>query len=143
MFLGEFEHSLDDRGRLAVPAKFRPGLTDGLVVTRGLERCLFGWPMEEWRDIAQKLNQLSLMQEDARRMHRLLFSGATDCTLDRLGRILIPGFLRDYAELRDSVVVVGLMNRIEIWAAPNWQAERTAAEQGSVQLAEHLFNLGL
>src|ERR1044071_7783206 len=86
VFLGEIEHSLDDRGRLSVPAKFRPSLADGLVVTRGLERCLFGWTMDGWREIAAKLDQLSLMNADARRIHRLIFSGATDCTLDRLGR---------------------------------------------------------
>jgi len=143
VFLGEFEHSLDDRGRLAVPAKFRPSLADGLVVTRGSERCLFGWPMECWLEIAGKLDQLSLMNADARRIHRLMFSGATDCTMDRLGRILIPGFLREYAELRDSAVIVGLSNRIEIWSTANWQAERSIAEQDSVQMAEHLFSLGL
>src|SRR3954453_624473 len=106
MFLGECGHRLDDRGRIAVPAKWRPELGEGLVVTRGLDRCLFLWPMDEWRTIAAKLSQLSLMQADARRIHRLLFSGATDTAPDRLGRILLPSFLRDYAELRDSVVLV-------------------------------------
>ena len=113
------------------------------LITRGIERCLFGWPMDGWREISGKLERLSLMNVDARRIHRLLFSGATDCALDRLGRILIPGFLREYAELRDSAVVVGLNNRIEIWSRANWQAERAAAEQDSLQLAEHLMNLGL
>ncbi|MPZ14064.1 MAG: division/cell wall cluster transcriptional repressor MraZ [Chloroflexi bacterium] len=143
MFLGEFEHALDDRGRIAIPARFRPGLSDGLVVTRGLDRCLFVWPMEEWRQIAEKLSQLSLMQSDARRIHRLIFSGAIDAMPDRLGRILLPGFLRDYAELRDSVVLVGLLNRIEIWSRANWATERSQAERDSAELAEHLFNLGL
>src|SRR3954469_11219716 len=143
MFLGEFEHALDDRGRLAIAAKVRAEVADGLVVTRGLERCLFAWPMSGWQGIAEKLNQLSLMNADARRIHRLMFSGATDCSLDRLGRILIPGYLRDYAELRDTVVVVGLLNRMEIWARENWQAERAPAEQDGAQLAEHLMNLGL
>ena len=143
MFLGEFEHTLDDRGRIAVPAKWRADLGQGLVVTRGIDRCLFLWPMDEWQGIAHKLTQLSLMQNEARRIHRLLFSGATDTTPDRLGRILLPGFLRDYAELRDSVVIVGLLNRAEIWSRANWQTERSQAEEQSAQLAEHLFNLGV
>jgi MraZ protein len=143
MFLGEFEHSVDDKGRLAVPAKFRAELSGGLVVTRGLDRCLFIWPMEEWRAIAQKLGQLSLMNADARRIHRLIFSGATDTIPDRLGRILLPAYLREYAELQDQVVVVGLMNRMEIWNRDHWAAERSLAEQDSAQLAEHLFNLNL
>jgi MraZ protein len=143
MFLGEFEHALDDKGRLAIPAKFRAELTNGLVVTRGLDRCLFVWPMDEWRGIAQKLSQLSLMNVDARRIHRLIFSGATDTIPDRLGRILLPAYLREYAELRDQVVVVGLLNRMEIWDRDHWASERSLAEQDSAQLAEHLFNLNL
>ncbi|MEA2641684.1 MAG: transcriptional regulator MraZ [Chloroflexota bacterium] len=143
MFLGEFEHALDDKGRIAVPAKFRAGLADGLVITRGLERCLFIWPMDEWRSISQKLAQLSLMNADTRRIHRLIFAGAMDAEPDRLGRVVLPGFLRDYAELRDSVVFVGLLNRVEIWSRTNWQTERSLAEDQSAQLAEHLFNLGI
>src|SRR5438309_10332132 len=113
MFLGEFEYALDDKGRIAIPAKFRPGLMDGLVVTRGIDRCLFVWPMEEWRAIAENLTRLSLLQLDARRIHRLLFAGAMDTVPDRLGRILLPGYLREYAELHDAAVFVGLLNRIE------------------------------
>ena len=143
MFLGEFEHALDDRGRVAVPAKWRPALGEGLVVTRGIERCLFLWPADEWRAIAEKLSQLSLMQADARRIHRLIFSGATDTAPDRLGRILLPGFLREYAELHDGVVLVGLLNRAEIWSRDNWHAERSEAEEQGAELAEHLFNLGV
>ena len=143
MFLGEYAHTLDDRGRIAVPAKWRPELGEGLVVTRGLDRCLFLWPMDEWRTIADKLSQLSLMQTDARRIHRLLFSGATDTAPDRLGRILLPSFLRDYAELQDSVVLVGLLKRAEIWSQDNWITERSQAEEQSTQLADHLFNLGV
>ncbi len=143
MFLGEFEHALDDRGRIAIPARFRPELASGLVVTRGLDRCLFVWPMDRWRPIAESLSQLSLMDANARRIHRLLFSGATDTSPDRLGRILLPAFLRQYAELRDTVVVVGLLNRLEIWGRANWQVERSQAEAESAQLAEHLFSRGV
>ena len=143
MFLGEFEHSLDDKGRLAIPAKFRPGLGQGLVLTRGLDRCLFVWPLAEWRTVAEKLGRLSLMHADARRLQRLLFSGAVDTQLDRLGRVLVPGFLRSYAGLQDAVVVAGILNRLEIWDLAQWSAERAAAEEQSAELAEHLSELGL
>ena len=143
MFLGEFEHSLDDKGRLAVPARFRPELGQGLVLTRGLDRCLFAWPLAEWRSVAEKLGRLSLMHGEARRLQRLLFAGAVDTQLDRLGRVLVPGVLRTYAGLQDAVVVAGVLNRIEIWDRVEWAAERAAAEEQSAELAEHLSELGL
>jgi len=143
VFLGEFEHSLDDKGRLAIPAKFRPALGQGLVLTRGLDRCLFAWPMAEWQAVADKLGRLSLMHAEARRLQRLLFAGAVDTQLDRLGRVLVPAFLRGYAGLQDAVVVAGVMNRIEIWDRGQWAEERTAAEEQSAELAEHLSELGL
>jgi MraZ protein len=143
VFLGEFEHSLDDKGRLAIPAKFRPELGQGLVLTRGLDRCLFAWPMAEWQIVADKLGRLSLMHAEARRLQRLLFAGAVDTQLDRLGRVLVPAFLRGYAGLEDAVVVAGVLNRIEIWDRGQWADERTAAEAQSAELAEHLSELGL
>jgi len=143
VFLGEYEHSLDDKGRLAVPARFRPELGQGLVLTRGLDRCLFVWPLAEWRVVAEKLGRLSMMHGDARRLQRLLFAGAVDTQLDRLGRVLVPGFLRGYAGLQDAVVVAGVLNRIEIWDRGQWAAERAAAEEQSAELAEHLSELGL
>jgi MraZ protein len=143
VFLGEYEHSLDDKGRLAIPAKFRGELGPGLVLTRGLDRCLFGWPLAEWREVAEKLGRLSLMQADARRLQRLLFAGAAELELDRLGRVLVPAFLRSYAGLQDAVVVAGVLNRFEIWDRAQWAAERSAAEEQSAELAEHLSALGL
>ena len=142
MFLGEFEHTLDDKGRLAVPAKFRPALANGMVITRGLDTCLFVWTMEDWLVVADRLAQQSLMHPDVRRLQRLFFAGATDTAPDRMGRVLLPAFLREYAELRDAVVVVGLSNRIEIWSQIHWQAERASTERDSSQLAEHLFAMG-
>ena len=143
MFLGEFEHSLDDKSRLAIPAKFRPELGQGLVLTRGLDRCLFVWTMAEWNTVAERLGRLSLMHAEARRLQRLLFSGAVDTQLDRLGRVLIPSFLRSYAGLGDMAVVAGVLNRIEIWDREQWAVERAAAEEQSAELAEHLSELGL
>ena len=143
MFLGEFEHTLDDKGRLAIPARFRADLGPGLVLTRGLDRCLFAWPLAEWRGVAEKLGRLSLMHADARRLQRLLFAGAVDLQPDRLGRVLVPSFLRSYAGLQDTVTIAGVLNRIEIWDREHWAAERTAAEDQSAELAEHLSELGL
>jgi MraZ protein len=143
VFLGEFEHTLDDKGRLAIPARFRPELGQGLVLTRGLDRCLFAWPLAEWRTVAEKLGRLSLMHAEARRLQRLLFAGAVDTQLDRLGRVLVPTFLRSYAGLQDAVVVAGVLNRIEVWDREQWNVERTAAEEQSAELAEHLSELGL
>jgi MraZ protein len=143
VFLGEYEHSLDDKGRLAIPAKFRPEVSQGLVLTRGLDRCLFVWPLAEWRIVAEKLGRLSLMHANARRLQRLLFAGAVDTQLDRLGRVLVPQFLRSYAGLQDTVVVAGVLNRIEVWEREQWATERLAAEEQSADLAEALSELGI
>jgi MraZ protein len=143
VFLGEFEHAVDDRGRIAVPAKFRPALADGMVVTRGIEHCLIVWPMDEWRLITEKLRQLSLMNADSRRLVRLLTSAAADATPDRLGRILIPSSLREYAGLADSAVVVGVLDRVEIWSRESWETERSTTESEGAQIAEHLFSIGV
>lgn len=143
IFLGEFEHALDERGRLAVPAKFRSGLAGGVVITRGFDRCLVLWPIDEWRQFSERVTQPSFLHADVRRVQRLLFSGATDTTPDRLGRILIPAFLRGYAELEDTAVIIGVHNRIEVWNPDRWRLERAAAEDDSSRLAQQLFELGV
>jgi MraZ protein len=141
LFLGEFEHSIDDKGRLAVPARFRPPLEDGLVITRGLDRCLVIWDSKSWRVVSDVVRGLNLWQSDARRMQRLLFSGASTAQLDKLGRVVIPHYLRAYAGLDTDVVVVGLADRIEVWSRTEWQRERADAERDSAELAEHLARL--
>jgi MraZ protein len=138
VFLGEFDHSLDDKGRLAVPARFRAALDDGLVITRGLEPCLVIWDTDSWRGISERVRTLNQWQGDARRMQRLFFSGASPAQLDKLGRVVIPQFLREYAQLDGEVVVVGLGDRIEVWAREAWARERAQAERDSAELAEHL-----
>jgi MraZ protein len=137
-FLGEFEHALDDKGRLAVPARFRPALENGLFITRGLEPCLVIWDSQSWQAISERVRSLNLWQGDARRMQRLFFSGAAASQPDKLGRIVIPQYLRSYAHLQSDVVVVGLGDRIEIWAREEWERERSQAERDSAELAEHL-----
>jgi MraZ protein len=138
LFLGEFEHSIDDKSRLAVPARFRPALEAGLVITRGLDRCLVIWDSESWRVQAERVRSLNPWQADARRMQRHFFSGAVPAQPDKLGRVVIPQFLRSYAQLDTEVVVVGLADRIEVWSRNEWERERTDAERDTAELAEHL-----
>ena len=139
LFLGEFEHSIDDKGRLAVPARFRPALEDGLYITRGVDRCLVIWDGDGWRAVSERVRTLNLWQGDARRMQRLFFSGASAAQLDKLGRFVIPHYLREYAQLETDVVLVGVGDRIEVWAREAWQSERERAERDSAELAEHLW----
>ena len=138
LFLGEFEHSIDDKGRLAIPAKFRPALDDGLFITRGLDRCLVIWDGDSWRAMAERVRDLNPWQGDARRMQRHFFSGAVQAQPDKLGRVVIPQYLRAYAGLEEDVVVVGLADRVEVWARAEWERERSEAERDSADLAEHL-----
>jgi MraZ protein len=138
VFLGEFEHSLDDKGRLAVPARFRPALDDGLYITRGLDPCLVIWDTDSWRAISDRVRTLNLWQGEARRMQRLFFSRASAAQLDKLARFVIPQYQREYAQLETDAVVVGLGDRIEVWARAAWQLERAQAERNSAELAEHL-----
>ena len=121
-----------------MPARFRPALDDGLYITRGLDPCLVIWDTDSWRAISDRVRTLNLWQGDARRMQRLFFSGASAAQLDKLGRFVIPQYLREYAQLESDAVVVGLGDRIEVWARAAWQLERTQAERNSAELAEHL-----
>ena len=138
LFLGEFEHSIDDKSRLAVPARFRPALEDGLFMTRGVERCIVIYDPDSWRAVSERVRTLNPWQEDARRMQRHFFSGAVQAQPDKLGRVVIPQFLRSYAQLETDVVVVGLADRIEVWSRAEWQRERSEAERDTAELAEHL-----
>ncbi len=137
-FLGEFQHTVDEKGRLAIPAKFRPQLEAGMVVTRGIDRCLYVWTLERWQELAHRMSKLPIMQENARRMTRHFFSGAVDTKMDKAGRVVIPQFLREYADLSGDVVVAGANTNIEIWSLDRWLSERSLAEDHSAELAEHL-----
>ena len=142
MFLGEFEHAIDDKGRLAIPAKFRSALEQGLYLTRGVDRCLVIWDGDSWRAMAERVRDLNPWQSDARRMQRHFFAGAVQAQPDKLGRVVIPQYLRSYANLDGEVVVVGLADRIEVWGKSEWERERSEAESGSADLAEHLAQRG-
>jgi MraZ protein len=125
MFLGEYSHTLDEKGRITVPAKLRAGFANGLVITRGFEPCLVVYPMETFRILEQKAHALSLTDPSNRSIFRLLFGGASDATLDSLGRIVVPEYLRVYAGLQNQVVVVGAGQYLEVWDAERWNAQLT------------------
>ncbi len=143
MFLGEYKHSLDPKGRMAMPAKFRLKLEGGAVLTRGLDKCLFVFPEKEWDVLAQKIVSLPISQSGSRAFSRLMLSGASDVEFDAQGRILIPESLRKYAGFSKSVVVMGLYNRIEIWDEKIWDEYKKKTERESTEIAEKMSDLGI
>lgn len=143
MFLGEYEHSIDDKGRVAVPARFREEVAEGIILTRGFDRCLQVFPRATWEVLRQRVSSLSVGNEDVRNLRRLLFSGAADLELDRQGRILIPQNLREYASLAEQVVVVGNDTYFEIWSGERWRAVLDTLDANGTQLAQQLASLGM
>ncbi|MDO7905414.1 division/cell wall cluster transcriptional repressor MraZ [Paenibacillus sp. JX-17] len=145
MFMGEFQHSIDDKGRITIPAKFRDDLGASFVITRGLDQCLFVYPMEEWKVMEQKLKALPLMKSDARAFTRFFFSGATECELDKQGRVNLPVNLRDYAKMDKDCVVLGVSSRVEIWSKGIWEQYFNQSEEAFNDIAEKLvdFNFEL
>lgn len=143
MLLGEYQHNMDPKGRIAVPAKFRDSMLQGAIVTRGLDDCLFVFALKEWQALAEKLINLPLAQANSRAFVRLMLAGATDVSLDSQGRILIPEYLRKYAGLKKESVVAGLYNRVEIWDAEKWNSYKERSERASQEIAEKLGELGI
>lgn len=143
MFLGEYEHTIDDKGRLAVPARFREQLGDGVVVTRGFEHCLMGFPLVYFERLAGHVSALSIGNPEAREMRRLLFSGASDAPVDKQGRINVPANLREYAELKDAVVIVGMHTHFEIWSTEGWEKVLNGLDVNGSSIASRLAELGL
>lgn len=143
MFLGEFNHNIDAKGRMAIPAKFRSKLEGTAIITRGLDRCLFIFPQKEWNALVEKLMHLPLVQADSRAFVRLMLSGASDVEFDAQGRILIPEPLRRYAQLSKKAVVTGLFNRIEVWDEEEWNRYKAKTENASDEIAEKLGQLGI
>ena len=142
MFLGEFMHTVDDKGRLTMPAKFRTALEQGVVVTRGLDGCLFIFPLAYFSTLAQKAGELPITHTDGRDFTRMLFSGASDLELDKQGRVLLPQVLREFAHINGEVAVVGVNTRIEVWGVEAWKARREKFEGGALD-AEHWAQLGI
>jgi len=143
MILGEYKHSLDTKGRLAVPAKFREKLGAGAIITRGLDKCLFIFGANEWEVLVQKLMNLPLAQANSRAFVRLMLAGASDAKVDAQGRILVPDYLRKYAGLKKQAVVTGLYNRMEVWDEEEWRAYKQKTEASSDEIAEKLGELGI
>ena len=143
MLIGEFKHNIDTKKRIAVPAKFRKELGGKAVITRGLDKCLFVYPMKEWEKVAEKLSNLSMGQSDIRNFARLMMSGAMDVSIDKLGRILIPNYLKEFGELKNKAVIVGVYKRVEICNEKSWENYKEKVEKETDVLAEKLGELGM
>ena len=138
MFIGEFHHTLDDKGRLAIPVKFRAQLAEGAVVTRGLDRSLFLYPKADWEKLASKIAALPIGQADTRAFARLMLAGAMDVEVDKSGRVTVPEYLREYASLSKNAVITGLYDRLEIWDENSWNEYSTKTEAAGNDIAERL-----
>ncbi len=143
MFLGEFQHLIDGKGRVILPAKFREELADGLVVTKGLEDCLFVYTPVEWSKLEDKIREMPLTNQNARAFTRNFFSGAAKGTPDKQGRVSLPQNLRDYAGLNKDVVVIGVGARAEIWDKEKWTKYSAETESSYSEIAEQLAGLGI
>jgi len=143
MFIGEYQHTIDPKGRIIVPSKFREDLGEMFIVTKGLDKCLFAYSKHEWSIIEEKLKNLPLSQKDARAFVRFFFAGATECEVDKQGRILIPNNLREYAGLEKDAVLIGVSTRVEIWSKNEWEAYNDNADLNYEEIAEKLINLGI
>jgi MraZ protein len=143
MFMGEYHHTIDAKGRIILPAKFREALGEQFVATKGLDNCLFVYPHEEWAIIENKLKQLPFTKADARAFVRFFFAGAAECEADKQGRVLIANNLREYAKLDKDIVIVGVSNRIEIWSREVWEKYSNETELSYEGLAEKLEDLGI
>jgi len=143
MFMGEYHHNVDAKGRIIVPAKFRENLGETFILTRGLDRCLFGYPLTEWEIIEDKLKQLPLTKKDARAFTRFFFSGATECEIDKQGRINIATPLFQYAQLEKECVILGVSNRIEIWDKQEWENYFSESEDSFAEIAENMIGFDI
>lgn len=143
MFIGEYNHTLDTKGRVSIPAKFRSALKQGAVITRGIDNCLFIYPSGEWKKLAKRLSELPLSQKNTRAFSRLMLAGAMDDKLDSQGRLNIPEYLRTYAGASKNVVITGLYNRLEVWDEEKWKSYKNTTEKESENIAEQLGELGV
>lgn len=142
MMMGEFSHALDEKGRIIIPARLRDDLDVHFVMTKGLDGCLFFYPMAEWSKLEERLRALPLTNANARAFQRLFLAGAHDVEVDRQARVTIPPRLRDYAAVIKDVVLVGVSNRVELWALERWQAYQAQAQSGYEDVAEKMVDFG-
>lgn len=143
MFIGEYNHAVDDKGRVAIPIKFRDSFGEGAVVTRGLDECLFIYTRTEWQKLADKIAQLPISQANTRAFSRLMLAGAMDLEMDKQGRLILPEYLRHYSGIAKKVVITGLYNRLEIWDEEKWRIYKTGTEKSSTQISENMRDLGI
>lgn len=141
--MGEFQHNVDVKGRIIVPSKFREDLGEYFVLTRGLDKCLFAYPLDEWKLLENKLKKLPLTKKDARAFTRFFFSGAVECEVDKQGRINIPQPLRKYAGLEKECAVIGVSNRVEFWAEDTWEDYFSESEDSFAEIAENLMDFDI
>lgn len=142
VFMGQYNHSIDAKGRVIIPAKFRDKLGNSFVVTKGLDECLYGYADEEWKAFEEKLGALPITNQNARKFARFLLAGAAECELDKQGRILLPAVLREYAGLDKDVVLVGTASRIEIWSKERWDKVNSEYENDIDEIAANMDSLG-
>lgn len=143
MLIGEYKHNIDPKKRLAIPAKFRKELGDKVVITKGLDQCLFIYTITEWEKVAEKLSELPTGSADTRNFVRSLLSGATDVEVDALGRVLVPDYLKEFAGLKDKVVIAGLYKRLEVWDQQAWESHKTMTDKQMDAMAEKLGEIGV
>ncbi len=143
MFIGEYQHSIDTKGRIIIPSKFRGELGYEFVITKGLDNCLFVYPQDEWKVIEDKLKSLPLTNKDARAFIRFFFSGASESNLDKQGRVLIPANLREHSKIDKDAVVIGVSTRLEIWSKENWESYIDEDNLSYDSIAEKMAELGI
>ncbi len=143
MLIGQYEHTIDSKKRLALPAKFRGELGDKIIITRGVDGCLFVYTHEKWQIESEKWSALTISQTEARSFARMMLAGAMEVSLDKLGRILVPDYLKEYAGLKKNVVVCGLSTRLEIWDSEKWNIYKNEAEKGVDEIVSKLGGLGI
>ena len=141
MFMGEYRHNIDEKGRLIVPAKFRESLGKEFVVTKGLDKCLFVYPLSEWQIIEEKFRNANTTTANARKFARFFFAGACNVEIDKQGRILLPNQLREFANLSKDIVTVGVLNRVEIWSKELWEDNNVIDDMD--EIAEQMAELGI
>jgi MraZ protein len=143
MFIGEYKYNLDEKNRLAIPSKFRQQFSDGLVITKGLDNCLFIYTAKEWQKLVDKLTNLPISQAKSRAFSRMMLAGAMDVVLDKQGRVVLPDYLKEFASLNKQIVIAGLYNRLEVWDDKLWAKYQRVADKDSNNIAESLIDLGI
>ncbi len=143
MFIGEYKHTIDDKKRLALPFKFRKRIGNSIIITKGFEKCLVVYPEKKWKEISEKLGSLSTTQIERRGLARIMLAGAIEVNPDKLGRVLIPDYLKSYADLKKEIIICGLSNRLEIWDSKKWEEYQKRTEEKFAELAEKLGDSGI